>query len=72
VTDKKASSILRQHSRKHWAEFVKFHDLELAIDRKVRTLLDRDALLEVSLTHEDLVNSNILVNEDSFVLVDYE
>jgi len=72
IADKKASSILGHRARERWEDFVKLHDLDPQLDQKVKKLLDRDALLEVSLTHGDLVNSNILVDEDDFVLVDWE
>lgn len=72
ITDKRASVVLGQHARERWTDFVKLHNLTPELDCKVRKLLDRDALLEVSLTHGDLVNSNILVSNDDFVLVDWE
>src|SRR5699024_12667282 len=47
-------------------------DTNLRIDHAVQNLIERNALLEVSLNHGDLVGSNILVSNEGFVLVDWE
>ena len=72
ITDKRVSEVLGKNSLSRWADFVELHQLDSSLDRKVRELLARDALLEVSLTHGDLVNSNILVDHGDYVLVDWE
>lgn len=72
ITDKSASAVLGRQYLERWSEFVELHELDPTLDQKVRSLLQRDALLEVSLTHGDLVNSNILIDGNNFVLVDWE
>ena len=72
ISDKRASVVLGRHSLGLWNKFVELHDLDPLIDEKVQELYSRDSLLEVSLTHGDLVNSNILVDDNRFVLVDWE
>ena len=72
VTDKTASEVLGRHSRGLWNEFIELHNIDPRIDAKVQELFERDSLLEVSQTHGDLVNSNILVHDNDFVLVDWE
>lgn len=72
ISDKTAGTVLGPHSQGLWNEFVELHGVDAIIDQKVRRLFDRDDLLEVSITHGDLVNSNILVKDHEFVLVDWE
>lgn len=72
ITDKRASAVLGRQYLERWTDFVELHKLDPVLDQKVQKLLERDALLEVSLTHGDLVNSNILVDGKDFVLVDWE
>lgn len=72
IGDKKLSEVLDQHTRQRWAEFVATKNIDAQIDTTVRSLMDRNELLEISVTHGDLVNSNILVDGSDFVLVDWE
>lgn len=72
VSDKRASAVLGRHARSRWEAFLDQHSLDPRINERVQQLFNRDNLLEVSLTHGDLVNSNILVEDDRFVLVDWE
>lgn len=72
VTQKYASQALGRRAPELWNEFVELQNINPELDEKVRQLLKRDDLLEVSLTHGDLVNSNILIHENNFVLVDWE
>ncbi|WP_043055959.1 phosphotransferase [Enteractinococcus helveticum] len=72
VKEKHLSKIVGGAYRLRWSNFVKAQNIDPTIDDAVQRLIDRNDLLEVSLTHGDLVNSNILVNERDFVLVDWE
>lgn len=55
-----------------WKKFVRAIELEPRTDKAVQELIARNEQLEVSLTHGDLVGSNILVSDNDFVLVDWE
>ncbi len=66
------STVVHPQTRARWETFVRTGVVGLALDRAVHRLLERDALLEVSLTHGDLVSSNILVREGRTALIDWE
>ncbi|MFD6814895.1 phosphotransferase [Enteractinococcus coprophilus] len=72
IRDKHLSRIVGGSYKVRWSNFVETQNIDATIDDAVQRLIDRNDLLEVSLTHGDLVNSNILVNEHDFVLVDWE
>lgn len=72
ITSKSASEALGSRHLARWKEFTELRGLDKDLVRAVDKLHTRNALLEVSLTHGDLVNSNILVTGDKFVLVDWE
>lgn len=55
-----------------WSKACQSIDVEPQIDQRVRNLIDRNDQLETSLSHGDLVGSNILVSDQKFVLVDWE
>lgn len=73
TTSKPLHKIVGGFYSKRWNDFVEEREnVDLRIHHAVRDLITRNALLEVSVTHGDLVNSNILVSKDDFVLVDWE
>lgn len=72
ITAKPLSKIVGGLYRKRWSEFAKSQEVSSPLDQTVQKLIDRNDLLEISVTHGDLVNSNILVGNDDFVLVDWE
>lgn len=72
ISHRHLSRIVGGMYRKRWSDFVTSQGISETVDRRVQELIDRNALLEVSLTHGDLVSSNILVDGDRFVLVDWE
>ena len=72
IQDRHLSKIVGGSYRVRWSNFVETQNIDATIDHAVQRLIDRNDLLEVSLTHGDLVNSNILVNDHDFVLVDWE
>src|SRR5699024_3359865 len=72
IKDQHLSKIVGGSYRVRWSNFAKDQNIDPTINDAVQRLIDRNDLLEVSLTHGDLVNSNILVNESDFVLVDWE
>ena len=72
ITSKSASEALGSRHMSRWKEFTELRELDQGLVRAVDKLHTRNALLEVSLTHGDLVNSNILVTGDNFFLVDWE
>jgi tRNA A-37 threonylcarbamoyl transferase component Bud32 len=55
-----------------WTDAVRTEGVSPAVDRVVRSLVERDARVEVSLGHGDLVGSNILLSDGRLVLVDWE
>ena len=64
--------VISEHLPARWTKACKEFDVDPAIDRAVRALFDRDACLETSLGHGDLVGTNILTAGDRLVLVDWE
>ena len=72
ISDKKLSDVLGHQARERWNDFVNSRSIDTRIDQSVQNLLDRDDFLEVSVTHGDLVNSNILVDGKDYILVDWE
>lgn len=72
ITEKPLSKIVGGMYRKRWSTFVAAQQIDPQLDQTIHRLIDRNDLLEVSLTHGDLVNSNILVSDNGFVLVDWE
>ena len=59
-----------------WETFARQSHVSQQLNRRVRRLIQRDAFLEVSLGHGDLVGSNILLTStegsDQIVLLDWE
>lgn len=72
ITGKSLTNVVGTGYSWRWKKFRQAVKVNPHVDRAVRGLIDRDARLEVSLAHGDLVGSNILVAEDSFYLVDWE
>lgn len=72
IAPKNLSRIVGGMYRTRWNSFVESTSADPRLDAAVQKLMDRNELLDVSITHGDLVNSNILATEDDFVLVDWE
>lgn len=72
ITSKPLTEVVGTGYGWRWSKFRRALDIDPRIDHAVQNLIERNALLEVSLNHGDLVGSNILVSNEDFVLVDWE
>lgn len=66
------SAVVSPKFREHWQGVVTDGHVPPKLATRLDRLIDRDALLEVSFTHGDLVTSNVLIVEDRVVLIDWE
>lgn len=73
VASEPVERVVRRDLPQLWAEAVVEHDLDPSVGDAVQALFARNERLEVSISHGDLVASNILVTDDDrLVLVDWE
>jgi hypothetical protein len=73
VASEPMERVVRRDLPKLWTEAVAEHGLDPSVDAAVQALFARNERLEVSISHGDLVGSNILVaSDDRLVLVDWE
>lgn len=66
------SAVVHPDFRARWRLFTEHHDLPPSLLARVADLVDADKMLPVSLTHGDLVASNIVVTDRGPVLIDWE
>jgi thiamine kinase-like enzyme len=73
IEQRRLSEVASEQIASGWAFAAEHLDVAGPLDAKVRALLRRDALLDVSLGHGDLVGSNLLLDERGrVVLIDWE
>lgn len=72
ISYKPLSKVVSRHFRERWIDFVRNYGVEPYIDRTVQELTYRNDQLAISVSHGDLVRSNILVSENDYILVDWE
>lgn len=66
------SEITHRDFSSRWSEVAQAAKIDPALSAAVTELIGRDALLDVSIGHGDLVASNIMVTNDGFRLIDWE
>jgi hypothetical protein len=72
IEGKQFSSVVHRDFRHRWSTVVDQYSMPAPLVRAVATLIDRDAAVSVSLTHGDLVASNIVVTDTGPTLIDWE
>lgn len=72
VERQRLSSVVSSRLPQRWEAVASTHLVPSTVADTVRALLARDALVEVSLGHGDLVRTNLLVVDDDVVLLDWE
>lgn len=72
ITPTPLSGVVPAAFRARWRAVVEDGHVPAAVAAEVDRLIARDALLEVSFTHGDLVSSNVLRVEGRVVLIDWE
>lgn len=72
ISERRFSEVVHRKLPQRWNAFADERDLSPALRQAVDELIGRDALLEVSIGHGDLVGSNIMVVEGKVVLIDWE
>src|SRR5699024_8903956 len=72
VDYKPLSKVVNKYFKKRWKNFVQDYGVDVRLDESVKDLVRRDDRLAISVSHGDLVRSNILVAGNDYVLVDWE
>ncbi len=72
VRHERLSALTSPHLADRWDRLAADGHVGPKDAREVRQLIARDALLEVSLGHGDLVSSNVLLTEGGLTLIDWE
>lgn len=72
ISGERLSDVVNPAFRERWRAVVEDGHVPPKLAARVDRLVERDARLEVSFTHGDLVSSNVLQVEGRIVLIDWE
>ncbi|MEE6288979.1 phosphotransferase [Georgenia sp. MJ173] len=72
ITARPLGAVAHPRFAERWRAVVAGGHLSPALGAEVERLIARDARLEVSFTHGDLVSSNVFLDDDRIVLIDWE